>query len=199
MDTTIRLPYIPLPGHAFVAPHGVYNANVGPIFIPIIARRIKANFGKVLRVAPYPSGACRVWRNGKRVTVEDGTTLNRELENLQDKSVLFQHGRLFEADEGRAVMVVRLEDIIAILPDDASDTVRVLSHNNDIPRCPWCKSEKGQGNMLLDGHGYCIQCQRNAAGELAKDRQLPKPTEEWKAAVEQSKRAARVKVSNLEE
>jgi hypothetical protein len=180
----------PLPGNCIVEVAALWRAEENGIFIPIISRRVKAHHGKVKSVTPYPSGPCLVWKGRRRVTVHDGNVLNVQFPSLIDKDVLFEMGRTID---GTNMCVVRLEHIIAILPDGAGE-LSVLSNDDNIPRCRYCKSDKGEGNMLLDGYGHCIQCGRNAVGDKRDPTDLGKVPTQLHEAMNPEKRVAKGKI-----
>jgi co-chaperonin GroES (HSP10) len=180
----------PLPGNCIIEVAALWRNEESGIFIPTISRRMKASHGKVVAVTPYPSGPCMVWKGRRRVTVHDGNTLNVQLPDLMGRNVLFETGRTIE---GTGKSVVRLEHVIAVLPDTDGE-ISILSNDDNLPRCKWCKSDKGEGNMLLDGHGHCIQCGRNAAGDKRDPNDLGKVPVQLHEAMNPEKRQATGKV-----
>ncbi len=61
---------------------------------------------------------------------------------------------------GEFYLMGKVDQLLAVVPKGGD--VKIL---DDIERCQWCKSA-GEGNMLLDHAGYCIQCHRNKYGQL---------------------------------
>jgi hypothetical protein len=77
-------------------------------------------------------------------------------------------GREFEHNKEKLTRYrLSRSDVLAVLDDVniTEDAGEVTVCGDGLPRCPRCRSE-GQGNLLLDGDGYCIRCRRNRAGDI---------------------------------
>jgi hypothetical protein len=114
-------------------------------------------------MTPYPLCDVEVFENGERITV-NGATLNGDYDGLVGMVVIYDNGQRME---GKQLDKVRLDSIIAVI--DAETKVDVVNIDiGGVPRCNFCKS-KGEGNMLTDGDGFCVQCGRDNLGRLKKD------------------------------
>ena len=139
-------------GHAIVEPYARWQeAKVGDIYIPEIAKYITGRAGKVVDYTPYThEGSSLVWVNGRRKAIK-AYHLNPTYEGMVGKHVIFNSAVRVTWKE-RDYVIVPLEAILLI--SDAS----LDSGSGDssyAPRCQWCKSAGGEGNILLDSSGFC--------------------------------------------
>jgi len=125
-----------LKNHALISPDTV-KSEQGGIHVPEFIQRVGRPSGILLQAA-----------------TEDKTLLE-----AIGKRVLIRTGALFEY-EGRRYLITSVDQVLAIV--DGDWTVKIV---DPIERCAWCKSA-GEGNMMLDHSGYCIQCHKNRYGQL---------------------------------
>ena len=76
---------------------------------------------------------------------------------------------------GEHYLFANLDQILAVV--DKEDSIRII---DPIERCQWCRSA-GEGNMLMDSNGYCVQCGKNRYGEHKSARQLKVSDDEKEA------------------
>lgn len=151
----------PPAGYCFVEP--IQKFQDGIIVFPDTVKAKKQQVGTVLDVTPYPDHDVEIFDGGERLTV-NGATQNEDFNALIGAVVIYDNGQRME---GKQLDKVRLDSIIAII--DAESNVDILSIDvGGVPRCNWCKTN-GEGNMLTDGDGFCIQCGRDQTGRFKKD------------------------------
>lgn len=173
--TSSRDKYRPLAGHALLEIESRYGEQEGGILIPEMVRRVKGKVGTVIAVTlpDEMRPEWKVWKGHKMVRVRT-RLFNDFYREIEGKRMIAEHGREF-SDGGKTLCVCRLEHLAAF----AEGTAPVkLSSGTGIERCPRCRSTKGEGNVLLDNHGYCLQCGLNAAGEHRDHREMKVSDEE---------------------
>jgi len=159
-DRTVK----PIAGTCYVLPDARLGVMEGGIIIPEVGRQTRARTGKcVARTLYVPGTRYILWHGtrGKQRSVA-ASKWNPIYDDLVGKYVAYRTGVVFD-NGGEQVCRVRLEHVLAI----CDEPLKVIAE--DIERCPFCKS-KGEGNMLLDPHGYCVQCGKNLAGEHRDER-----------------------------
>jgi len=144
----------PLPGKALIQLEPYWEGMTGGLVVSDSARARRRTIGKVLRVTPRNILSC--W-------IRDTALL--------DNRVLFKPyvgGYVFEYDGEKHLCIIKIEDILAILPDRA----RVTADDGAVPRCKFCgpaKSENSSNAMFLveSAHGwYCPRCLRGVNGQI---------------------------------
>lgn len=152
----------PPAGYCFVEP--IQKFQDGVIVFPDIVKAKKQQVGTVLDVTPYPDHDVEIFDNGERLTVNGATQNDLDFDALIGSIVIYDNGQRME---GKQLDKVRLDSIVAII--DADTKVDIVSIDvGGVPRCNWCKSA-GEGNILTDGDGFCIQCKRDKIGRYRKD------------------------------
>ena len=144
----------PLPGFLFARMDPESPDRIGKILIPQSAgsRRRGSFTGTVVQVNETPSSIRGLlglrclfagW-TGAEFIAPNGDRLTRyRLSRSEVLAVYDEDGRVFE-------------DLAAV----------TVCGEDGVRRCPRCRTA-GQGNMILDGDGYCQRCNRNAAGDRA--------------------------------
>lgn len=151
----------PPAGYCFIEPKQKYLDGI--IVFPETVKAKKQQIGKVLDVTPYPEHDVLIFDHGQQVRA-NGVTLNDDYKDIIGKVVIYDNGQRME---GKQLDKVRLDGLIATI--DADSKVDVINIDvGGVPRCNWCKSA-GEGNILTDGDGFCIQCGRDSQGRLRKE------------------------------
>ena len=148
-----------LPGTALIELASSRGEKVGLIHIPKYLQKVMGRIGKCVDVALYPENQrLLIWKGGKKRWV-DAWKDNATFKDMVGSTCVVDTGRLFEMN-GKYLFLCRLEHILAIIPPGSTASVI----ENVVERCLFCKSEKGEMNMLMDNDGYCIQCRRDKNG-----------------------------------
>jgi hypothetical protein len=145
----------PLPGYLYAEMDPESLGKYGLLFIPETAgiRKRQSFSGVVVQVNEQP------WT----------------MRGLQGRRCLFAGwaGRAFDWQGKQLVRYhLTLREVLAVwydgewvpLADEGQGATTVCGES--VQRCRSCGTS-GEGNMMLDGDGYCIRCHRNAAGDLA--------------------------------
>lgn len=169
-DDSHGLPH-PLPGYCFAELDGEMDESVGGIVIPE-ASDYRNRMGFVGTVVVEHA----VIHPRKHASIRG--TVGRKLAFAQ-----FGGERFFWKGRRLVKYPLRVSHLLAVyyegawipLAHDGSHTT-TMSAEPGVRRCRTCKS-KGEGNILLDGDGFCPQCRKDEVGRpapLATDR--PKVT-----------------------
>jgi len=106
-----------------------------------------------------------VFVRGKRKSI-DAWKDNESFSLMTGKTVIAETGRMFHYDKQEYILV-RLEHVVGIT--DSQDVSTIDS--GEVKRCQKCKS-KGEGNILTDTDGYCLQCGMNDEGQHRSQKQI---------------------------
>lgn len=129
----------PLPGKCIIRIEQNWKAVEGGIILPDTCK-VPGYVGVV--VAHNPRHGDNL--TGKRVTIERHV------------------GQMFIGADKNDYIAMRDDQILSIIPDGTDAKIEAAPMS--IQRCRSCKS-KGEGNLLLDNAGFCINCGKNAKGE----------------------------------
>lgn len=137
----------PLPGYCIIRLDAAMNAIESGIVIPHTAQRARGF-----------SGLCVSACAGREDTPIAGEAVG--------KRVLLETwaGRLVGWG-GEDLFITKIKNILAILPEDAGKVKIESGTEYGVRRCRRCKSRDGEGNIILDGEGYCPVCGLNDAGD----------------------------------
>jgi hypothetical protein len=153
----------PRTGHAFLKLEEK-TQNAGNIVLPQSVRAKVGKVGRIVGLNLWEEGRLyQVWLQGRLMTLE-ASQWNPEYNALLGKRVYAESGRVFNWN-GESLFLVRLEHIIAVLPDKALTTAS--TDIADVPRCKWCKSS-GELNIIMtdigDGRLRCPLCTKDESG-----------------------------------
>lgn len=150
-------------GTAIIEPYEKYGDKDGAIWIPEICKYVSGRSGRVIDYTPWTTeGNSLVWIRGRQRAIP-AYRQNSAYEGMIGKHVVFSQGVKLNY-KGKDYAIVRLEHILLISDARLGDTEN--QENGLSPRCQWCKSSSGEGNVLLDGSGYCPRCNLNAKGMI---------------------------------
>jgi co-chaperonin GroES (HSP10) len=149
----------PLAGHCLVEPESQFREMEATIIIPKVGLKVKAKVGKVLAATPYKDtgGRTQCWLNYRLEWVP--VRVANEWGPKEGDRVVFSTSVSFRFED-KEYCRVKFEHVLGVLETDAEVTLA----DGLVERCRFCKSA-GEGNMLLDHKGYCIQCGLNAKRE----------------------------------